>query len=262
MRSIDTIQWNNIVGRPSGTWLFKNKLDYTADLSGQPNLNNYLLSSTYASQSGQFILLSAGNTLGNNFSLNGNVKLNGNSLNQANGLVKLVGSTIPSSLIPSNFLTKESDPIYASQSGQFVLLSAGNTLGNNFSLNGNVKLNGNSLNQANGLVKLDPNGKISFDLYESIKHVDLNESVLTLNNALKNNTFTQVTQNVTKVTFDFVDGTDIRNSVCMFHTGSTAPTVTLNKRNKLSNKAFPTLEANSWYIFVSERNVVLWKKLV
>ena len=197
MRSIDTIQWNNIVGRPSGTWLFKNKLDYTADLSGQPNLNNYLLSSTYASQSGQFILL-----------------------------------------------------------------SAGNTLGNNFSLNGNVKLNGNSLNQANGLVKLDPNGKISFDLYESIKHVDLNESVLTLNNALKNNTFTQVTQNVTKVTFDFVDGTDIRNSVCMFHTGSTAPTVTLNKRNKLSNKAFPTLEANSWYIFVSERNVVLWKKLV
>ena len=62
------------------------------------DLSDYLLSSTYASQSGQFVLLSSTNILGNNFSLNGDVKLYDHSLNTPSGLVQLdQNGKIPSS---------------------------------------------------------------------------------------------------------------------------------------------------------------------
>ena len=148
-------------------------------LTEHQSLSEYLLSSIYASQSGQFILLSSANTLGDNFSLNGDLKLNGHSLNISGGLVKVeTNGKILSSLIPDNFITDEeletrisqiptnggsgpeSDPIFAANSGQFVQLSAANTLGDNFSLNGDLKLNGYSLNSPSGLVVLDENGNI------------------------------------------------------------------------------------------------------
>ena len=111
-----TILWDEIIDTTS---------NYTIDGNNITQEPTYLTVNEFAGVSGQFVKLSGTNILGNNFSLNGDVKLNGYSLNNPSGLVQLnQNGKIPSS--------SETDPIFVANSGQFLKFESNITSKLNF----------------------------------------------------------------------------------------------------------------------------------
>ena len=87
-------------------------------LTEHQSLSEYLPLSTYATGSGQFVLISEQNLLGDNFSLNGNIenlRINGYSPNAENGLLILNGD----GKIPNDFF-EETDPVFSQLSTEFL----------------------------------------------------------------------------------------------------------------------------------------------
>ena len=201
LSTIDSVKinWNQINNRPDSIWIFKDKLDYTTDLSGIPNLNNYLPLSTYVEQSGQFVQLSAANTLGNNFSLNGDLKLNGYSLNSPSGLVVLdengnlkIGNNFQNIQILTNGIKSQS---YYNQNIINGIISFNNNIFDHitselddtkpiilyFDFNSysgiqnfesHIRFNGHDQNTSGGIVVLDESGKIPTSSYDIPKESD------------------------------------------------------------------------------------------